>query len=297
MTTSQTTLARGLFVDRQYDLTKSARNQYLREGYTIVRRFFSEAEIAPLQAACQADPDIGGSVLALTDSAGNRQELACWTETSASLLGLMPRMARMVRAVTALLDEPCYHWHSKLSLKRPGSAGRWDWHQDYAFWYKDGCLRPDLITATVAIDRCTPDNGCMQIIPRSQQYGRIDHIQVGKSIAVDPERLQVVQQELPTIACELEPGDALFFHGNLLHGSGPNRSSSPRTLLHCTYNAVTNEPYNLAGSEDHRYRPIELVSDDVITSGSFTGAFHGHLFKQVKAGAKDRYGYSHGAQG
>lgn len=285
---------RRLFVDRRYDLDLSTREHYLREGFVVVRGFFRPEEVAPLQQACVADPDIGGAVLGLSDSAGNRQELACWTATGNSLLGLMPRMARMVRAATVLLGEGCYHWHSKLSLKRPGSSGQWDWHQDYAFWYKDGCLRPDLLTATIAVDRCTPENGCMQIIPRSHSYGRIDHIPVGKSIAVDPQRLEVVQKELPTLSCELEPGDALFFHGNLLHGSGPNLSTVPRTLLHCTYNAITNEPFGIAEDDEHRYQPMELVSDDVIVSGAYTGAFQDHVFNLVQAGKTDRYGYSHG---
>lgn len=33
----------------------------------------------------------------------------------------------------------------------------------YSYWYKNGCLFPDMLTVFVAIDKCTKANGCLQV--------------------------------------------------------------------------------------------------------------------------------------
>lgn len=35
-----------------------------------------------------------------------------------------------------------YHYHSKLTAKDPFEGGAWEWHQDYGYWYNNGCLSP-----------------------------------------------------------------------------------------------------------------------------------------------------------
>jgi ectoine hydroxylase-related dioxygenase (phytanoyl-CoA dioxygenase family) len=61
---------------------------------------------------------------------------------------------------------------------------------------------------------------------------------------------------------EMEPGDALFFHCNLLHRSDQNRSPNPRWSLICCYNAARNNPYK--ESNHPRYTPIKKVPDTAI---------------------------------
>ena len=41
----------------------------------------------------------------------------------------------------------------------------------------------------------------------------------------------------------MAPGDALFFHPNLLHRSDQNHSEHDRWALICCYNARSNSPY------------------------------------------------------
>ncbi len=273
-------------------LTAEERAVFDRDGFVIRRKFVTDAELAPLAEACLGDPEIDGALVGIADSQGNMQEVVTWTDlTQPDMLTVIPRMARFVDASEDLLGRPVYHWHSKLSMKRPGSAGRWDWHQDYAYWYRDGCLTPDMLTITVAVDPAREDNGCMQIIPRSHELGRIDHPSIGKSSAVDPERLAEIQRRYSVVACVMDPGDALFFHGNLLHASGPNQSDGPRTLLHCTYNAISNAPFRTEGQRDHQYSPIPLVGDDVILEGRYASAFDHHPFPRLSADRKtSRYG-------
>ena len=35
---------------------------------------------------------------------------------------------------------------------------------DYGYWYKNGCLYPLMVSAMIAIDRATKENGCLQVL-------------------------------------------------------------------------------------------------------------------------------------
>jgi ectoine hydroxylase-related dioxygenase (phytanoyl-CoA dioxygenase family) len=61
---------------------------------------------------------------------------------------------------------------------------------------------------------------------------------------------------------EMEPGDTLFFHANLLHRSDQNRSDKPRWSMICCYNAARNDPYK--ESHHPRYTPLHKVPDSAI---------------------------------
>jgi ectoine hydroxylase len=61
---------------------------------------------------------------------------------------------------------------------------------------------------------------------------------------------------------EMEPGDALFFHANLLHRSDQNRSPNDRWALVCCYNARSNDPYR--EGRHPRYTPLKRVGVEAI---------------------------------
>jgi len=71
-----------------------------------------------------------------------------------------------------------------------------------------------------------------------------------------------VLERLPLVHCEMEPGDAIFFHSNLLHRSDMNRSDEPRWSMICCYNARRNDPYK--DSHHPRYTPLSVVPDATI---------------------------------
>ena len=93
--------------------------------------------------------------------------------------------------------------------------------------------------------------------------GRIDHGKAGTQTAADLERVEAALQRMELIYCELEPGDALFFHGNLLHRSDQNRSEMPRWSLICCYNTRHNDPYVSHGRHPN-YHPLTILPDDQV---------------------------------
>ena len=261
-------------------LSPDAIEAYGRDGFLRLPGFLAAAEIEPLSRACLADPEIDGALWALADSAGNPQEVTSWTELGEDYLGVLPRLARIVEAAEDLIGRPVYHWHSKLSMKKPGSAGRWDWHQDYGYWYDEGCLAPDMTTCMIAVDRTDRENGCVELIRGSHRLGRIDHKHLGAASGVDPERLAEILKTHERIACAMEPGDAVFFHANTLHASGANASARPRTLLHCSYNAIDNEPLLGKDQEHHMYKPLVKLPDSAIRDRQYGSIFTNQTFRQ-----------------
>jgi ectoine hydroxylase-related dioxygenase (phytanoyl-CoA dioxygenase family) len=123
-------------------------------------------------------------------------------------------------------------------------------------------LSPNLTSVFIAVDPATVQNGCMQVIPYSHNLGRIEHVLKGEQAGADMERVAEILKRLPLVYVEMEPGDALFFHSNLLHRSDQNTSENPRWSMICCYNAKSNDPYK--ESHHPRYTPLEKVPDAAI---------------------------------
>lgn len=259
--------------------------QYHEDGFIIIPKFFDLEEIESLQKLLAEDPDLKGSwTQRNTNKEGDNFRVAVWTELGNTLLGVIPRIARMVDATEALLGEKCYHWHSKIVKVQPGNSGL-AWHQDYDHWYQDGCLYPQLLTCTIAITPTNKDNGCLRVIKKSHLLGRLNHVIVkekGNQNIPESPRLEKILEELEVVYCEIEPGDAIFFHANTLHGSGSNISDDSRILMHCSYNAADNAPFIQEGQEHHQYLPLMKLPDSIIQEGSYHSGFEQHEFHSTE---------------
>ena len=258
--------------------------QYHKDGFVIVRGFFDLDEIEPLRQACEKDPNVRGYETKIVDSFGKIYKVTTWTDLEQTYLGVIPRIARVVDGAEALLGEECYHWHSKILKKDPYSEGTVDWHQDCAFWYHNGCLFPHFATCTIAITANTKENGCIQMVKGSHRASRFDMARGDQAVFADPKRVKEILKRMEVVDCEMEPGDVMFFHGNTLHCSGPNRTNQPRIVVHCHYNAVSNAPFWVEGQEHHQYKPIEKLPDSVIKDGNYTSVFEEHNFHPTEEG-------------
>jgi ectoine hydroxylase-related dioxygenase (phytanoyl-CoA dioxygenase family) len=196
--------------------------------------------------------------------------------------GLAARSHRVVDTMEDLLGGEVYHYHSKLTAKEPLEGGAWEWHQDYGYWYHNGCIFPYMASVMVALDRSTRENGCLQVVKGSHHCGRIEHgVLPGEQVGADPKRVEEILKRMPVEYAELEPGDGIFFHSNVLHRSDQNRSPNRRwTVIHC-YNAARNNPY----LEHHHpfYTPLDKVDDGAIKRAGITFAASTEEFREKSA--------------
>lgn len=233
-----------------------------RDGFVLIPDLYSEREIAVLRAHIEGSEELKSSAWGLADGEGRASRLALWGNVSRDALGLVSAAPRVVDNVERLLGEPVYHWHSKVMLKEPRVGGAWEWHQDYGYWYHDGCPFPQMVSCMLSIDASTRENGCLQVLVGSHRLGRIEHMQVGTQTGADPQRVAALRERLAHRYVETEPGAMLFFHCNLLHASDANLSDRPRRALICCYNALSNTP--LYGQGHGAPVPIERCAEDAL---------------------------------
>lgn len=246
-----------------YKLTPSDVARYHEDGYLFLRGLFDAEETDLLRRAMEEDPAIRSHSLLRADQEGGATRISLWNRAGDSVYGLAARSARVVDAAEALIGEPVYHFQSKLTAKDPRTGGAWEWHQDYGYWYYNGCLEPKMLSFMIALDRTDADNGCLKLLRGSHKLGRLDHVQVtpGQN-TTDPERMPHILKRYPSVDCVLEPGDAVVFHGNTVHRSDQNRSDKRRWTFLCCYNAVSNDAYKT--EDDRSFVPLDKVGDDAI---------------------------------
>jgi ectoine hydroxylase-related dioxygenase (phytanoyl-CoA dioxygenase family) len=245
----------------RFSLTPLQIAQFHDQGYVVAEHLLDGEEIDLLRNIAKADHELTERVASRADGEGGAVKLVVSNELPEdTIYGAIVRSRRIVNAMERLLGDEVYHYHHKMILKEALVGGAWAWHQDYGYWYDNGCLWPDMASCMIAVDKATRENGCLQVVPGSHRLGRIDHGKVGDQTGADPERVQEVVRRLPVVYCELAAGSGIFFHSNVLHRSDQNRSECPRWAFICCYNTKHNDPYK--ESRHPRYSPLEVWDDD-----------------------------------
>ena len=237
-------------------------SQFDRDGFILCGGLFDAAEIELLRRSAKADKALDDHSFGRADGEGGTVRLSLWNHPGQGVYGAFARCERLVGAVELLLRDEAYHYHSKMIMKDARVGGAWAWHQDYGYWYGNGVLTPNLVSAFIAVDPATKANGCLQVIRGSHHCGRIHHQLTGEQAGADPERVAEILKRNELVYVEMQPGDVLFFHSNLLHRSDQNRSEHPRWSMICCYNARSNDPYK--ESHHPRYTPLERLPDSAI---------------------------------
>ncbi len=248
-------------------LTTAQINQYHVDGYLVIKNFCNRQEIAKLYNVALQDDAMRKNALDLNDQTGKKTKLSLWFTPGSDVFGYLTRSEKMIQSVSPLLnsDSPVCHFHSKLMQKEPKVGGAWEWHQDYGYWYKNQFLYPDqLISVMVALTHADQENGCLQVIKGSHKLGRVNHGFAGEQVGADAVMVENALKTMELVYCELEPGDALIFHSNLLHRSEANLSDHPRWSIISCYCSQSNIAYNETSTSWKV--PVDVVPDEAILS-------------------------------
>jgi phytanoyl-CoA hydroxylase len=110
------------------------------------------------------------------------------------------------------------------------------WHQDGSYWP----LEPmEVVTAWLAVDDSTIENGCMRVIPGSHRGPALEHRKHEEAAvlhtAISPEQVD----ESRVVDVEIPAGGVSLHHPMLVHGSNPNHSPRRRCGLTIRYIPTT----------------------------------------------------------
>jgi ectoine hydroxylase-related dioxygenase (phytanoyl-CoA dioxygenase family) len=111
-------------------------------------------------------------------------------------------------------------------FKRPGDGGYVSWHQDGLY----ATLRaPRLTSAWIALSESTVENGCMRVIPGTHSQGILPHLESPSedNLLRNGQSIEGVDEER-AVDVVLRPGEMSLHHGDIVHGSNPNRSTRER---------------------------------------------------------------------
>ena len=136
--------------------------------------------------------------------------------------------AYVMAAYQLLGDKPVRFWHDQLFCKPAKHGGVVAWHQDYSYWTRTSPMQH--LTTWVGLDDSSLENGCLQYVPGSQNWGLLDKPSLtgdmkGLTRFISDEQARALENPVPV---EMPKGHGAFHHPLTVHGSFENNSDRPR---------------------------------------------------------------------
>lgn len=146
----------------------------------------------------------------------------------------LARQPAILDAVEALIGPDILLFHTTIWFKEGGTGNFVPWHQDATYF---GLAPFEHVTAWAALTPSTPENGCVQVAPRTHGRGQLGHLDQKDERAM-LSRGQTLNEQVDDAAAVdllMRPGDVSFHHTLLAHRSGPNQSDAPRIGVGFSY--------------------------------------------------------------
>jgi len=247
----------------EFYVTREVQSSFERHGFILVRGLLDKEEVSKLRQCMEESKDIPKFAIGRSDGQGATSKLCVWNKAGDDVCGVVARSRKVAGTLEQLLGgEEIYHYHSKLMMKEAHTGGAHLWHQDYGYWYQNRCMTPAMGSVFMPVDKCTRNNSCLQVLAGSHSLGRVDHYLMGDQSGADPTRVELARQMFEHVYVEMDPGDALFFHSNLLHTSDQNKSDMRRWVMISSFNQARNSP----DKEHHHplYHPLNMLPNSAI---------------------------------
>ena len=147
-------------------------------------------------------------------------------------------LPEVLDAVSSVIGDDLIVWGSALFAKKGIGGKATPWHQDGHYWP----IRPlATVTAWIAIDDVSTDNGCMRVIPGSHRDQILhEHYREDSPDVVLNQALDVEDGRYGTPRdVVLAPGEFSIHDVYLLHGAEPNNSGRRRAGMVFRYMPAT----------------------------------------------------------
>jgi len=253
-------------------LTSQQREQFKRDGYCIVADLFSLREIDEIENFFEETREQG---VPWYHNAQTYHEL---DKTKTQIRAMHPHrhddralkwllQPNVATVLEELLGRPALGVQTMYYFKPPGARGQ-GMHQDNIYLLSAPAT---CIAAWTAIDSADIENGCLWVVPGSH---RGDILCPEKGTAREKTWMEYGDTNITKFPRDAKPvavpvprGSTLFFGGNLIHGSGPNRTTDRwrRTFIGHYIDEASDQVASY-------YHPVfdmrgEIVSDIAVASG------------------------------
>ena len=217
-------------------ISPEQKEQYMRDGYCVVANLYSPREIDEIEAFFEETKD-----RAWCDHGKKLEEV---DKTKGQVRAMHPhryddraRKWMLQPNVGAVLEEllgrPALGVQTMYYFKPPGARGQ-GMHQDNIYLLSKPAT---CIAAWTAIDSADLDNGCLWVVPGSN-HGEILCPEAGTArektwLEYGDTNITKFPRDTKPVPVPVPRGSTMFFGGNMIHGSGPNRTRdrSRRTFI------------------------------------------------------------------
>ncbi|HYX45879.1 MAG TPA: phytanoyl-CoA dioxygenase family protein [Sphingomicrobium sp.] len=220
---------------------------YWRDGYAIIRGFFSACEIECIGAAmdqlhaegvahgrCFRQGNLFYNVARQDDRREPVVRMVQWPSYHQPVLNRVRLDPRFAELLEPLIGGDLKQIINQVHWKAPGTLGDFAWHQDSrsrrpATAYRN--LASAYVQTGLAIDPHNPKSGGMRFIPGSHLRGdlQMDCSTHALGTAMEDGALEAAGLSAADVVdLVLEPGDLALWSPYLVHGSGANRSKHRR---------------------------------------------------------------------
>ena len=180
-----------------------------RDGFLVLRQLITPQELGELDGELQR---IAGSYrdLAPIREGFNVERQEKWPDPQSPVFrkigGIVDHSSafrrlcldrRLVEVLQQVMAERIRLWRDVVMMKQARVGREKPWHQDSVYWpwkpYRQ-------VSAFIALDAMTPENGCLQVIPGTH-HEALPHHGKESQVALTPE------QQQQTLYVPLQPGD------------------------------------------------------------------------------------------
>jgi ectoine hydroxylase-related dioxygenase (phytanoyl-CoA dioxygenase family) len=219
-------------------ITLDAAGHFREDGYVILDQLFSEAEIAPVSD--EVDRIVEGRVDYIPEKdftwepGANppRVRNAFRLHLHSPFFLDVAKHPKLTGVLGDILGNPLRLYGSQVFAKPAQVGTEVPSHQDMPYWPFEPY---EMLSAWIALDDSTIENGCVRMIPGSHKLGILPHDPtkvVGNSLGL---RSSPEIAALPEVPIEIKRGSVVFHHCLTIHRSEPNRSNHARRGLVYVY--------------------------------------------------------------
>ncbi len=226
----------------------SYKKSYEKKGYVLVKNFISKEK-------CK-------KALAWLDKKDKKKLAKSWTEQEPGVdlavlfvihnlknnpVSRLANDKKILSLASKLVNDKVYIYSSKVNLKAAWCGAVEYYHQDLVYWRDRGYPREDMLSAMVFLDPHGEKNAPLNIFPGTHKLGFIKHepfinLNGLAKYMVGPKKLNQLEKKFGLDTINAEPGDVLFFHMGVVHGSGHNISPKNRAVVLSQLNTINNVP-------------------------------------------------------